>query len=74
MKNKKQKIKKNKNTKLFIIFRDSINCLIKGSKCKYKISYILLPFLPILFLIIGYFTFIYQVIKIIISGFPEKLN
>lgn len=65
MKKKMQKMKKNENTKLFTIFRDSINCLIKGSKCKYKISYILMFFLPIIFLILGYIMFFIKIIKII---------
>lgn len=65
MKKKNQKINKHKNTKLFIIFRDSINCLIKGSKCKYKISYILMFFLPIIFLILGYIFCVIYILKFI---------
>lgn len=61
---KKQKNKTN-NTKLFIIFQDSLNCLIKNSKCTYKISYILMFFLPIMFLILGYVMCVIKIFKVL---------
>lgn len=61
----KKKLNNDQNSKLSIVLRDSLNCLIKGSKCKYKISYILMFFLPIMFLILGYIMFFIKIFKIL---------